>query len=226
MEKLAASVVALSLLAFACSSSSTNNGTSSGASASSSSSSGGSSPVISSSDCSSRCQAKLTACNAPPAEVQNGCGQLCANQITEAQATCLEGKACDDIAKANSFNELCPAGSTSSSSSTSTSSTSSSGGSCTIGDAPKCNAAGDSIVKCESISGFPATVTTKCSDGKCKNAECGYCSTKSDCNSLASCKCKDGHTFGTTVSTDCTGGRCQKGLPDCVPGCQSHGGPS
>src|SRR5687768_16537773 len=96
-------------------------------SSSSTSSSGSSSPTVTAQQCNSRCQTKMTTCEAPSNVVTQGCGQLCGNTLTEAQLSCLEGKTCETIAKAETFDLLCPGGSTSSSSS-SGSSTSSSGG--------------------------------------------------------------------------------------------------
>ncbi len=113
----------------ACSSESSSSPGSSSSSSSSSSSGSGSAATVTSEQCSSRCQTKMTSCDAPANIVSQGCGQLCGNTLTEAQLSCFEGKSCQDIEKAESFDALCPAGSSSSSSSSSGSSGSSGNGS-------------------------------------------------------------------------------------------------
>lgn len=73
--------------------------------------------------------------------------------------------------------------------------------------------------------GIPVTETVKCSNGKCKDGQCGYCTSKSDCNGAASCSCKDGTSVGVFVSYDCISNQCQQtSSPDCGTACQDHGG--
>ncbi len=106
----------------ACSSESTSSPSTNGSSGSSGASSG-SSPAISADACASRCKAKLDRCGAPAEQTEQGCGQLCNGSVTEAQATCFEAKDCEQIAAAESLDDLCPkgtSGSTSSSGSTGT----------------------------------------------------------------------------------------------------------
>ena len=108
----------------ACSSESTS---SPGASSSGSAGSSGGSPTLSTAECSTRCKAKLGACGAPSSQSEQGCAQLCGGSITEAQATCFENADCEDIAAAESVDDLCPKSSGSSGTSGSSGSSGSSG---------------------------------------------------------------------------------------------------
>lgn len=162
---------AVGLLVAACSSeTSSTSGTSSG-----SSSSSGSTPV-STADCSTRCESKIKQCPSLADQAQQGCSQLCGAQLTEGQMTCLEGKTCEQFAQADSFNELCPAGSSSGGSSSGSSGTPS--GLKKAGEACTCEGSGSGWQQCSSTSG-PCEAGLVCFgiDGKnvcgstCKNGE-------------------------------------------------------
>jgi hypothetical protein len=92
-----------------------------------STSSGGGSPAITGEQCTSRCTTKLNTCGGG-AQAAQGCQQFCQQSITEAQASCFEGKDCEEIARADSVDSLCPQ-STGSSSGTSGASSGTSGAS-------------------------------------------------------------------------------------------------
>ena len=98
-------------------------GSSSGGTSSGAASSGSSSPKLASAECNSRCTAKLGGeCQAPSSQATAGCEQVCSNGVTEEQATCLEAASCEEIAKLESIDELCPSGGASSSGSSGASS--------------------------------------------------------------------------------------------------------
>jgi hypothetical protein len=101
--------------------------------AGSSGTSGGSSPAITTAECTDRCKGKLDQCGAPAAQTEQGCAQLCGGSITQAQAACFEASDCEEIARAETVDELCPkntgsSGTSSGSSGPGTSSGSSGGG--------------------------------------------------------------------------------------------------
>lgn len=83
-----------------------SNASSTTSSTTSTSSSGGS-PKITTEQCTSRCTTKLNACGGGPQAAQ-GCQQFCQQSITEAQASCFEAKDCEEIARAESIDGLCP----------------------------------------------------------------------------------------------------------------------
>lgn len=61
-------------------------------------------------DCQARCEAKLTMCG-QGAAAGVGCATLVCSDATEAQLTCLEGSACDEITSAvSSSTPLCGIG--------------------------------------------------------------------------------------------------------------------
>ena len=104
------------------SSGSTGNGGSSG-------NSSGGDTTLSSSECTSRCSAKLNTCDELKSQASAGCSQLCTGSVTAGQATCLEDKTCSELLEAfgegKDLDALCPKGSTNSSSGSTSGGTSS-----------------------------------------------------------------------------------------------------
>jgi hypothetical protein len=64
-----------------------------------SSGSGGSGGAMAS-DCQDRCESKATECGAPASVATTECATLCAFDVTEAQAQCLESSACEVLEQA------------------------------------------------------------------------------------------------------------------------------
>lgn len=52
---------------------------------------------VSTTDCMARCTALGNRCGEPDEDVAIGCGLLCADPLTEAQLSCLEGKSCSEL---------------------------------------------------------------------------------------------------------------------------------
>jgi hypothetical protein len=146
---LASSASSFALVLLVACSSNTSGTSSSG---SSSGGASGSTTPVSSADCSSRCDTKLKQCPDLAAQAPQGCSQLCGAQLTEGQMSCLEGKTCEQLAQADSFNALCPAGSTSSSGGT-TSSSGSTGTFKKAGEACVCEGSQSGWQQCSGTSG-------------------------------------------------------------------------
>jgi hypothetical protein len=112
----------LSIAAVACSSSTTTSSSPGGG--------GGSTPVTTQ-DCTTGCKNKGTQCGGTADQVNQYCANLCGGQVTQEQMTCLQSKSCDELAKAQSLDTLCPK-------TTTTTPPSSGGGTAQLGDSCKC----------------------------------------------------------------------------------------
>lgn len=129
-SSVAATVIAAGLIAAGGACSSSSSAEPGGTTTTTSTSSGGSSPAISASDCNTRCGDKLEQCGATATQAAQGCSETCSGSISEAQASCLEAKSCDQLealAAGATIDTLCAKGTSTTSSSSSTTSSGTSG---------------------------------------------------------------------------------------------------
>lgn len=200
IRALFASVSVLAL-AIGCSSSVTGNGTSSGGDGTSSSG-GAQTKRVSSADCSERCQARATQCEATPAQAEEACSTICSS-ATEDQLDCLAAKSCAELGSASSFQDLCPGGSSSSSSSSSSSGSSGNTSGKKLGESCICPD------KSEESEGLCAGTDNDCSAGlsciyEVRSEGKGFCFGPRCCAKTAECD------EDPSLREDCSVGTCQR----------------
>ena len=185
--------------------------------------------------CAAVCTDKITQCGGPP--------ELCMPLCDSGQSVaCAEDLSCEELAMRFQSGEICPGGGVGDDGGAGgdggtgdddgqtdgddgqTDGDDGGGSSCP--SEPECSDDASGIVTCEEVGGLPATVTEDCSEGFCRDAQCGACEDVSDCSSIAACECADGERVYAEAEKTCSSGWCQQtSAPNCGFACEDHGGP-
>lgn len=180
-------------------------------------------PKVPAAACETSCKSKVSSCGGSEEQATAACERTCGGGLTAKQLSCLQTKSCEELAQGESIEEICPAGASDDNDPPPSDDCSSE---------PTCTPEGDGIRTCEIVNGVPTTRTDMCGTGrgKCKDAKCGYCTKKEECQSYSFdyCNCKDGTSETILLEYDCAQSWCISGQPvyeDCSATCKDHGGP-